>query len=89
MRPPRSSIKRVPFIIDFFLAHADKLAERVPYYSEKHLRDARAGDQRRTNCSPGQKSCTVETAAHPASLAGVELQCSAFPQMPFIYRQQP
>ena len=25
------------FYIDFFLAHADKFAERVPYYSEKYL----------------------------------------------------
>jgi hypothetical protein len=25
------------FYVDFFLAHAEKLAERVPYYSEKHL----------------------------------------------------
>src|SRR6266516_1379396 len=24
------------FYVNFFLAHADKLAERVPYYSEKH-----------------------------------------------------
>jgi hypothetical protein len=25
------------FYIDFFLAHAEKLSERVSYYSEKHL----------------------------------------------------
>ncbi len=25
------------FYVNFFLAHADKLAERVPYYSEEHL----------------------------------------------------
>lgn len=25
------------FYLDFFLAHAEKLAERVTYYSEKHL----------------------------------------------------
>ena len=25
------------FYLDFFLAHAEKLAECVPYYSEKHL----------------------------------------------------
>src|SRR5260370_36515232 len=25
------------FYVDFFLAHADKLSERVSYYSQKHL----------------------------------------------------
>jgi hypothetical protein len=42
------------FYIDFFLAHAEKLAERVSYYSEKHWKCASALRQL-MSYSPGQK----------------------------------
>src|SRR5437870_4490702 len=55
------------FYIDFFLAHADKLAERVCYYSEKHL------ERRERAISANElltwaESATVETRDHPQPL---------------------
>ena len=57
------------FYIDFFLAHAGKLAERVTYYSEEHL------EMRERLISAHElltwaESCTVETAAHPHPWTG-------------------
>src|SRR5712692_2584397 len=52
------------FYIDFFLAHADKLAERVPYYSEKHL-EMRERAISANELLTWAEACTVATAAHP------------------------
>ncbi len=51
------------FYIDFFLAHAQKLAEQVTYYSEEHL------EMRERLISAHElltwaEACTVETASH-------------------------
>ncbi len=58
----RCSIRRA-FYIDFFLAHADKLAERVPYYSEQHLQ-MRERAISANELLTWAEACTVETAAH-------------------------
>src|SRR5712671_757298 len=52
------------FYVAFFLAHPDKLAERVSYYSEKHQ------ELRERLISPNElltwaESLTVATRAHP------------------------
>jgi hypothetical protein len=69
------------FYIDFFLAHADKLAEKVIYYSEEHL------EMRERLISAHElltwaEACTVETAAHPHPWAGWNFT-ERFPAMPF------
>src|SRR5258707_6662485 len=52
------------FYIDFFLAHADKLSERVTYYSEEHL-ELRERLISAHELLTWAESCTVATAAHP------------------------
>jgi hypothetical protein len=52
------------FYLDFFLAHAEKLDERVSYYSEKHL------EMRTRAISPNElltwaEAHTVKTCDHP------------------------
>ena len=61
------------FYIDFFLAHADKLAERVPYYSEQHLDRPRAGDLRQRTAHLG-RGLYRGNGGPSSSLAGLELQ---------------
>ena len=61
------------FYIDFFLAHADKLAERVPYYSEKHLEMRERAHLRQRTAQLG-RSLHRGNGSPPASLEGVELQ---------------
>jgi hypothetical protein len=73
------------FYIDFFLAHADKLAEKVIYYSEKHL------EMRERLISAHElltwaEACTVETASHPHPWPGWNFT-ERFPSMPFAYRR--
>jgi len=73
------------FYIDFFLAHAHKLAEKVIYYSEEHL------EMRERLISAHEllswaEACTVKTAAHPHPLAGCNFT-ERFPGMPFAYRR--
>jgi putative transposase len=73
------------FYIDFFLAHADKLAERVHYYSEEHL------EMRERTISANElltwaEACTVETEAHPHPSSGWSFS-ERFPDLPFIYRR--
>jgi len=73
------------FYIDFFLAHAQKLAERVPYYSEKHLQ------MRERLISANElltwaEACTVETREHQEPWEGWNFT-ERFPAMPFIYRR--
>jgi hypothetical protein len=73
------------FYIDFFLAHVEKLAERVIYYSEEHL------EMRERLISAHElltwaESCTVETAAHPHPWTGWNFRQN-FPGMPCAYRR--
>src|SRR5215469_2650415 len=73
------------FYIDFFLAHADKLSQRVTYYSQEHL------EWRERLISANElltwaESCTVATAAHPSPWTGWNFT-QAFPGMPFAYRR--
>ena len=73
------------FYIDFFLAHAEKLAERVSYYSEKHL------EMRQRAISAHElltwaEACTVATSDHPHPWEGWNFT-EAFPDMPVVYRR--
>ncbi len=73
------------FYLDFFLAHAEKLAERVTYYSEKHL------EMRSRAISPNElltwaEAHTVETREHPHPWKGWNFS-ERFPGMPCIYRR--
>jgi hypothetical protein len=73
------------FYIAFFLAHRDKLTERVPYYSDQdHAMQERAisADQLLT----WTEFVTVETNAHPDPLPAWNFSC-AFPDFPSIYRR--
>jgi putative transposase len=73
------------FYIDFFLAHEEKLAERVIYYSEEHLEMRERLISAHTLLSWAE-SCTVETAAHPHPWSGWNFT-QRFPEMPFAYRR--
>ncbi len=73
------------FYIDFFLAHAQKLAERVPYYSEKHL-EMRERPISANELLTWAEACTVETREHPQPWEGWNFT-ERFPAMPFIYRR--
>jgi putative transposase len=73
------------FYVDFFLAHAQKLAERVSYYSEKHV-------EMRTRAIPPNElltwaeAHTVATRDHPHPWEGWNFS-ERFPGMPFAYRR--
>jgi len=73
------------FYIDFFLAHADKLAERVPYYSEKHL-EMRERAISANELLTWAEACTVATVAHPRPWEGWNFS-ARFPDLPFAYRR--
>src|SRR5258708_22899514 len=73
------------FYINFFLAHADKLAERVSYYSEKHL-EMRERAISAHELLTWAEACTVETKDHPHPWEGGNFS-QAFPGMPFTYRR--
>src|SRR6266446_4841923 len=73
------------FYLAFFLAHSDKLTERVRYFSEKHQ------EERERLISPNElltwaESLTVATAAHPHPLPSYHFS-EQFPEFPFIYRR--
>src|SRR6266478_809775 len=73
------------FYLAFFLAHPDKLTERVQYFSEK------LQQERERLLSPHEllswaESLTVETAAHPSPLPAYNFS-QQFPDFPFIYRR--
>ncbi len=73
------------FYLDFFLAHAQKLTERVSYYSEKHL------EMRVRVISPNElltwaETHTVATRDHPHPWEGWNFS-ERFPDMPFVYRR--
>src|SRR5258708_6705105 len=73
------------FYIDFFLAHADKLSERVTYYSQEHL-EWRERLISANALLTWAESATVATAAHPSPWTGWNFT-QAFPGMPFAYRR--
>ena len=73
------------FYLAFFLAHPDKLTERVRYFSEK------AQEERERLISPNElltwaESLTVATDAHPHPLSSYNFS-QQFPDFPFIYRR--
>src|SRR6266496_5949885 len=73
------------FYLAFFLAHPDKLAERVRYFSEKQQ------EERERLISPNElltwaESLTVATVAHPHPLPSYHFS-EQFPEFPFIYRR--
>jgi len=73
------------FYIDFFLAHADKLCERVTYYSQEHL-EWRERLISAHALLTWAESATVVTAAHPSPWTGWNFT-ERFPGMPFAYRR--
>src|SRR5258708_16738584 len=73
------------FYIDFFLAHAEKLAERVAYYSEEH-REIRARLISAHELLSWAEACTVATAAHPHPWTGWNFT-ERFPAMPLAHRR--
>ena len=73
------------FYIDFFLAHADKLAERVAYYSEKHL-EMRERAISANELLTWAEACSVATKEHPHPWPGWNFT-EAFPTMPCVYRR--
>jgi transposase len=73
------------FYIDFFLAHAQKLAERVSYYSEQHL-EMRERAISAKELLTWAETCTVATREHPEPWEGWNFT-ERFPDMPFIYRR--
>jgi putative transposase len=73
------------FYVNFFLAHAEKLAERVAYYSEKH----QAIQQRALSANElltWAEFQTVATKEHPDPLPDWNFS-QHFPDFPFIYRR--
>jgi transposase len=73
------------FYIDFFLAHAGKLAERVAYYHEDRL-EIRERLISAHELLTWAEACSVATAAHPHPWTGWNFT-EAFPGMPFAYRR--
>jgi len=73
------------FYIDFFLAHAEKLSERVSYYSKKHL-ELRTRTISANELLTWAEACTVETKEHPYPASGWSFT-ERFPHLPFIYRR--
>ena len=73
------------FYLDFFLAHADKLAEKVVDYSEEHL-EFRERLISAHELLTWAESATVATAAHPHPWPGWNFS-ERFPALPFAYRR--
>src|SRR5215472_480800 len=73
------------FYIDFFLAHADKLSERVTYYSQEHL-EWHERLMSAHELLTWAESCTVATAVHPHPWPGWNFT-ERFPGMPCAYRR--
>ena len=73
------------FYVAFFLAHADKVTERVPYFSEPHqaMRERLLSADKLLTWTEFQ---TVETAEHPHPLPAWNFS-QAFPHFPFVYRR--
>ncbi len=73
------------FYVDFFLAHAQKLSERVSYYSEKHL-EMRERAISANELLTWAEFHTVETKEHPHPWPTWNFS-ERFPDMPFVYRR--
>src|SRR5258708_24764916 len=73
------------FYLDFFLAHAQKLAERVSYYSEKHL-EMRTRAISANELLTWAEGCTVATREHPHPWEGWNFS-ERFAGMPVVYRR--
>src|SRR5260221_2498719 len=73
------------FDIDFLLAHADKLSERISYYSEQHL-EMRERAMSANELLSWAEACTVETQDHPHPWPGWNFS-ARFPDLPFAYRR--
>ncbi len=73
------------FYIDFLLAHADKLSERISYYSEQHL-EMRERAISANELLSWAEACTVETQDHPHPWPGWNFS-ARFPDLPFAYRR--
>jgi hypothetical protein len=73
------------FYVDFFLAHAEKLSERVSYYSEKHL-EMRERAISANELLTWAEFHTVETKEHPHPWPTWNFS-ACFPDMPFVYRR--
>jgi hypothetical protein len=72
------------FYLNFFLTHADKLAEQVSYYSEKHL-EMRERAISANELLSWAESCTVSTKEHPHPWTGWNFS-QRFPDLPVAYR---
>ena len=73
------------FYIEFFLAHAEKLKEKVSYYSEHDLQ-MRERPISAKELLTWAEACTVATKAHPHPWPGWDFS-ERFPEMPFAYRR--
>ncbi len=73
------------FYIDFLLAHAQKLLERVAYYSDEHL-EIREPLISAHELLTWAEACTVATEAHPHPWTGWNFS-ERFPGMPCAYRR--
>jgi putative transposase len=73
------------FYNEFFLAHAEKLKEKVSYYSEHDL-EMRERPISAKELLTWAEACTVATKAHPHPWPGWDFS-ERFPEMPFAYRR--
>ena len=73
------------FYVAFFLAHPDKLVERVRYFSEKHQEERERLISANELLTWGE-FLTVATSEHPDPLPSWNFS-QAFPDFPFIYRR--
>jgi hypothetical protein len=73
------------FYVAFLLAHPDKLAERVSYFSEK-FQEERERLISANELLTWAESLTVATSAHPHPLLSYNFS-ERFPEFPFIYRR--
>jgi hypothetical protein len=73
------------FYVDFFLVHAEKLSERVSYYSQKHL-EMRERAISANELLTWAEFHTVETKEHPHPWPTWNFS-ECFPDMPFVYRR--
>jgi putative transposase len=73
------------FYVDFFLAHTEKLSERVSYYSQKHL-EMRERAISANELLTWAECHTVETTEHPHPWPSWNFS-ERFPDMPVVYRR--
>ncbi len=73
------------FYVDFFLAHSEKFAERVTYFSDKH-QDYRERSISADELLTWAEFCTVPTKNHPCPLEGWNFHISS-PGCPTVYRR--